>query len=57
MKLKKLQPRLKAATSSRLPTLQTKAGSTPRIRGDQWMATRRRILLRDRFACQCCGIV
>ena len=57
MKLQRLPNRLTAIATTRLPTLQTKAGSTKRIQGSTWMATRRRILLRDGYACQCCGIV
>lgn len=57
MKLSRLPNRLASVVTTRLPTLQTKAGSTPRVRGDAWMATRRRILQRDGYACQSCGIV
>ena len=57
MKLQRLPNRLASIATTRLPTLQTKAGATPRIQGSSWMATRRRILLRDGYACQCCGIV
>lgn len=57
MKLSRLPNRLASVVTTRLPTLQTKAGSTQRIRGSSWMATRRRILLRDGYACQGCGIV
>ena len=57
MKLQRLPNRLASIATTRLPTLQTKAGSTKRIQGSSWMAIRRRILLRDGYACQCCGIV
>lgn len=57
MKLQRLPNRLTAIATTRLPTLQTKAGTTPRIRGDAWMATRRRIQQRDKFTCACCGLV
>jgi 5-methylcytosine-specific restriction protein A len=57
MKLKSIPPRIKTASTSRLKVLDTKAGSTERIRGHAWMDIRRRILLRDKFACQCCGLV
>lgn len=57
MKLQRLPNRLKAANTSRRPILDTKAGTTPRLRGDTWMTIRRRILLRDKFACQSCGTV
>ena len=56
-KLKTLKPRLQSLGASRLPVMQTKAGATPRVRGDAWMATRRRILLRDGYTCQGCGVV
>lgn len=57
MKLQRLAPRLATANTGRLATLQTAAGATPRIRGDTWMAIRRRVLLRDRYTCQGCGLV
>lgn len=57
MKLQRLPNRLASIATTRLPTLQTKAGSTKRIQGSSWMATRRRIMQRDKFTCQCCGIV
>ena len=57
MKLQHIPNRLASITTTRLPTLQTKAGSTKRITGSTWMATRRRIMQRDGFACQCCGVV
>ena len=57
MKLQRLPNRLTAIATTRLPTLQTKAGSTKRIAGSTWMATRRRIMQRDGFACACCGAV
>ncbi len=56
-KLQTLKPKLKTLNTNKLRVLEAKAGATPRIRGDTWMATRRRILLRDKFACQSCGIV
>ena len=57
MKLQRLPNRLTAIATTRLPTLQTKAGSTKRIAGSTWMATRRRIMQRDGFACACCGAI
>lgn len=57
MKLQRIPNRLASITTTRLPTLQTKAGATPRIQGSSWMNTRRRIMQRDGYACQCCGIV
>ena len=56
-KLQTIKPKLKVLNTNKLRVLETKAGATARIRGDAWMATRRRILLRDKFACQECGIV
>lgn len=57
MTLARLPNRLASIATTRLPTLQTKAGATPRIRGDSWMAIRRRILLRDKYTCQGCSVV
>ena len=57
MKLQRLPNRLAAIATTRLPTLQTKAGSTKRIAGSTWMATRRRIMQRDKFTCACCGAI
>lgn len=57
MKLQRLAQRLATAQTGRLATLQTTAGATQRTRGNAWMATRRRILLRDRYTCQGCGLV
>lgn len=56
-RIQTLKPRLQTLSTSRVRVLQGKAGATPRIRGDAWMATRRRILLRDGYTCRCCGIV
>jgi 5-methylcytosine-specific restriction endonuclease McrA len=57
MKLNRLPNRLASVVTTRLPVLDVKAGSTRRISGSTWMQTRRRILQRDGFACQCCGVV
>lgn len=57
MKLNRLPSRLVLSATTRIPVLATKAGSTPRISGGAWVHTRRRILRRDGYACQCCGIV
>ena len=57
MKLRRLPARLATEPSSRLRTLMTPAGATPRIRGNSWLAIRRRILLRDAYTCQGCGLV
>ena len=57
MTLARLPNRLASIATTRLPTLQTKAGATPRIRGDAWMATRRQVQQRDKFTCAACGAV
>ena len=57
MTLARLPNRLASIATTRLPTLQTKAGTTPRIRGDAWMSIRRRIQQRDKFTCACCGAI
>ena len=57
MALKMLPPRLKAINVNRVKVLDTKAGATQRIRGDTWMAIRRRVLLRDGYQCFDCGRV
>ena len=57
MTLARLPNRLATIATTRLPTLQTKAGSTKRIAGSSWMATRRRIMQRDGFSCACCGAI
>lgn len=57
MKLSRLPNRLASVVITRLPTLQAKAGSTPRIRGDAWMATRRAVMQRDKYTCAGCGSI
>ena len=57
MKLQRLKTTLPTLNSNLVSTLEAKAGTTERIRGRAWMSTRERILKRDGFACQCCGIV
>ena len=54
MKLNKLPSRLTTGKTSRLAV---QAADTPRIRGNAWQAIRRRILLRDAYTCQGCGLV
>ena len=49
--------RVSTLDTRRVKVLDTKAGATPRISGYTWMAIRRKVLLRDGYACQCCGIV
>ena len=55
MKLNKLAARLPVLDTRRLPMLETKAGTTPRIRGDAWDKIRKRILLAGKFTCVDCG--
>jgi 5-methylcytosine-specific restriction enzyme A len=57
MKLQRLGTRLAVLDTRRLPVLETKAGTTPRTRGEAWMKTRRQVLLRDGFACVDCGCI
>ena len=56
-KPQKLPDRLQSIVTRRLPVLDTKAGSTPRLRGDTWMKIRRRVLLDGEFTCVDCGLV
>jgi 5-methylcytosine-specific restriction protein A len=55
--LKRLPDRVKPISIQRVPLLETKAGATPRIRGDAWMKIRRATLLAAGFACRDCGLV
>ena len=57
LKLRKLPTRLQSIVTNRLPVLETKAGTTPRIRGDAWMKLRRDALVDGGFACVDCGHV
>jgi 5-methylcytosine-specific restriction enzyme A len=54
---KRLPDRLQAIVTQRLPTLETKAGSTARLRGTTWMKVRRQMLLEGGFTCVDCGLV
>ncbi len=56
-KPKRLVGRVLAAPPPRLKMLETKAGTTPRIRGDAWMKIRRAVLLAGGFTCVDCGLV
>ena len=58
MKLKRLAPRLTAASTNRLTVVQpVNPDATKRIYGDKWMGIRRRIMVRDSYACAACGLV
>ena len=57
MKLQRIPDRLKALDTRRLPVLETKAGATPRLRGDAWIKVRQRVLVEGKFACVDCGLV
>ena len=54
MKLHKLGARLPVVNTNRVKVLETKAGATPRTRGDAWMKIRRRVLLAGEFRCVDC---
>ena len=55
MKLKTLKSTLPILNTSRVKVLDAKAGATPRIRGSQWMKTRRQALVAGSFTCVDCG--
>ncbi len=50
-----LKARIGTLKEARVPTLETKAGATPRIRGRQWVETRKRIAVEQQFVCRGCG--
>lgn len=56
-KLTTLKPRVQSLTATRVPMLEAKAGTTPRIRGSRWVKTRKRIAVDQQFRCQRCGCV
>lgn len=56
-KLTTLKPRVQAANTNRVPTLEAKAGATPRVRGRKWVETRQRVAVAQQFTCQRCGRV
>jgi len=56
-RLKRLPDRLQSIVTRRLPVLQAKAGSTPRLRGDTWMKIRREVLVDGGFTCVDCGTI
>ena len=55
MKLQRIPNRLASITTTRLPTLQTKAGATPRIRGRAGMKERHEALVAGLYTCVDCG--
>jgi 5-methylcytosine-specific restriction protein A len=55
VKLKTIGDRLKAISITKLPVLETKAGTTERIRGRTWMTIRRRVLIAGNYSCVDCG--
>lgn len=54
-KLTTLKLRVQVANTSRIPTLEAKAGTTERIRGSRWVKARQRIAVAQQFKCQRCG--
>jgi len=56
-KLATLKPRVQAVNTNRVPMLEAKAGTTPRIRGRKWVETRQRIAVTQQFKCHDCGCV
>lgn len=56
-RLTTLKPRVPMLTASRVRTLEAKAGSTPRMRGGNWVKKRQRIAVEQKFTCQRCGCV
>ena len=56
-KLQTLKPKLQMLDTRRVPTLDTKAGATQRVRGRKWMTQRQRIQTRDACTCAGCGLV
>ncbi|MFM0326095.1 HNH endonuclease [Caballeronia glebae] len=56
-RLQTLKPRVQTQAAARVPMLEAKAGSTPRIRGSRWVKTRQRVAVDQQFKCQRCGCV
>lgn len=56
-KLSTLKPRIQAASTNRVATLEAKAGTTPLVRGRKWVETRHRVAVDQQFKCQGCGCV
>ena len=57
MALTTIKPRLKAIDTRKVPTLETKAGSTQMERGRAWMVKRHRVALAHDYRCAMCGAV
>ena len=57
MTLKTLKSSLPILNTSRVKVLDTKAGATPRIRGNRWMKIRQATLVAGSFTCVDCGRV
>lgn len=57
MKLQTLKPKLKAIDTRAVKVLEAKAGTTERIRGRAWMATRQRIAKHYNYTCVDCGLI
>jgi 5-methylcytosine-specific restriction endonuclease McrA len=56
-RLTTLKPRVQSLTPNRIPVLEAKAGTTERLRGRAWMATRQRVALTHGYRCAGCGCV
>ena len=57
MTLKTLKSSLPILNTARVKVLDTKAGATPRIRGNRWMKIRQATLVAGSFTCVDCGRV
>jgi 5-methylcytosine-specific restriction endonuclease McrA len=56
-RLTTLKPRVQTLNTQRVATLEAKAGTTERVRGRAWMATRQRVAVAQQFKCRRCGCV
>jgi len=52
-----LKPRVSLSGFNRARVLEQSAGSTKRIRGEEWMRIKGSILIRDKYTCKVCGTV
>lgn len=57
MTLKTLKPKLAILNTNRVKVLDTKAGTTPRIRGTTWQNIRHQALVSGNYTCVDCGRV